>query len=507
MNLKERITKHFTTKEAENYGSLVSNQTAAENNINLWDADPISTNALLGIGKRSQRQRDQIYTKYQYMLGDAIISSAIKLHCTGALGGHETTEDLIFIEIKPEYANDETKKKIVEDMAARLMPIFNQSAFTTAFNSAGYGDAYGRIYSQKNIGVVDVVCDEMVMPPLVQSYEKGGQTVGYVVGGGKNFGEKLTLMQMARAKMPRANYIPQTRAIDKVLRTAIIEDDPTKLPVLPSLVGGSFLDAAEESYDNLTATLTSMVGQRIIDSIDETLFTVNMESMTKDQRTRFTQNVKTIFTKSKEYAEKAVKEGRPRLGRVRHFLPTYNEKQITNITAALNGNRGSQISVEDFMVHAKLLGGTLGIDISMIGFADLLSGGLGDGGFYRVSMQAGEKSRQLRKSLSGFYNHCCDVDLFQKHKIATAPKDRFWNIHFYGGQLALEREKIENKNIAIQTSSIVLQILQQMKDLNAPLDAIEYFLTKEMLYSEKEAKLLAKMVMSASPPENNDGGE
>lgn len=502
--MKQRLIDRFTQKEAATYGSLVAGQAAGES-INLWDADPISTNAIVGVGKRSQRSRDEIYSKYQYMLGDAIIGSSVKLHCTGALGGHETTEQLVFIEIKPEYANDPAKKAIVDDMAARLQPIFNKTAYTTAFNAAGYGDAYGRIYSQPRIGVLDLVCDEMVMPPLVQPYERAGQTVGYVIGGGRSFGERLTLMQIARAKMPRANYIPQTRAIDKVLRTAIKEDDPTKLPILPSLIGGSFLDAAEESYDNMTATLTSMVGQRIIDSIDETMFTVNMESMTKEQRVRFTQNVKTIFAKSKEYAEKAIKEGRPRLGRVRHFLPTYNEKQITNISADLGGSRGTQISVEDFMVHAKLLGGALAIDISMVGFADLLSGGLGDGGFYRVSMQAGEKTRQIRGALAGFYNHVCDVDAFQKHKLSLAPKDRYWNINFYGGQLALQRETIENKSIAIQTSSIVLQIFQQMKDLGAPKATVEHFLTSQMLFDAEEAALLAQMIAAAAP--TNEEGE
>lgn len=503
MSLKKRLTDSFSPKAAA-YGSIESNQQAASQ-INEWDADPISTNALLGIGKRSQRQRDQIYTKWQYMLGDAVISSALKLHCTAALGGHETTQQLVFIEIKPEYKKDAAKVKIVQEMAAHLTPIFNKTAFTVAYNAAGYGDAYSRIYSEKGYGIVDLVCDEMMLPPLVQAYEKGSQTVGFVVGGGTTFNQRLTLMQMARAKMPRANYIPQSRALDKALKMALAEDDVSKLPVLPSLVGGSFLDGAEDAYDNMTATLTSMVGQRIIDSIDETLFAVNMESMTKEQRTRFTANIKTIFAKSKEYAEKAVKEGRPRLGRIRHFLPTYNEKQITNITAQLNGNRGSQISVEDFMVHAKLLGGAMAIDISMIGFADLLSGGLGDGGFYRVSMQAGEKSRQLRGALSEHYNHCCDVHLFQKSKLQIAPKDRFWDIHFYGGQLALEREKTENKNIAIQTASMVVAILQQLKDLGLSDIAINHFLTHEMLFTQEEADIYTTALKESKPVGNEEG--
>lgn len=482
------------------YDSLAAT-IAAATDIDAYDADPVSTTALLGIGKRQQRQRQVIYSKYQLMLGDAVISAAMKLHTTGALGGHETSDELVFIEIKPEYANDAAKVKLVKEMAAQLQPIFNANAYCMGFNAAGYGDSYGRIYSNSREGVIDLVSDEMVMPPLVQPFERAGKTVGFVVSTGIGAsGERLTALQMCRAKMQRTVYVPQTRAIDKAMKLAITEDDPKKLPVLPSLLGGSFLDGAEESYDNMTATLSGMVGQRILDSIDESLFTMNMESMTKEQRKNFSENIKGLFTKSKEYSEQALKEGRPRLGRIRHFLPVFNEKQIANISASLGSNRTATITVDDFMIHAKLLGGALGIDISMIGFADLLSGGLGDGGFYRVSMQAGERSRQLRGGLSGAFNHVCDVHLWTKEKIQVKPVDRFWQINFYGGQSAIKREEADIKGVAIQTASIVLAMLQQAKDMGAPEDAMLHLLEKEMMYDTEAAKMLVKFVTEAKPP-------
>ena len=40
------------------------------------------------------------------------------------------------------------------------------------------------------------------------------------------------------------------------------------------------------------------------------------------------------------------------------------------------------MSIDDIMLHAKLLAGALGVDLSMLGFADTLAGGLGEGGFF-----------------------------------------------------------------------------------------------------------------------------
>ena len=50
------------------------------------------------------------------------------------------------------------------------------------------GDSYARVYGQDKVGVTDLLCDEMVLPPLVQPFEQGSKTVGYV-------GSELLLIQ------------------------------------------------------------------------------------------------------------------------------------------------------------------------------------------------------------------------------------------------------------------------------------------------------------------------
>jgi hypothetical protein len=65
-----------------------------------WTADMeiLSSDALSGDGSAPARSRRDIYAKWSQMLRDPIVGGAIKLHCTAALGGHETSGDVVFIE-------------------------------------------------------------------------------------------------------------------------------------------------------------------------------------------------------------------------------------------------------------------------------------------------------------------------------------------------------------------------------------------------------------------------
>jgi hypothetical protein len=48
-----------------------------------------STQSLLGTGRRAARARKQFYQKWSFMEGDPIVSGALSLIVTSALGGHE----------------------------------------------------------------------------------------------------------------------------------------------------------------------------------------------------------------------------------------------------------------------------------------------------------------------------------------------------------------------------------------------------------------------------------
>ena len=468
-----------------------------------WEyTEAITTTALSGNGVDGARNRQLIYQKYQQMAADPIVSSAIRLHVTAALGGHETSGDVVFIEPTAESKGNTQAEQIVSELTKELAPIFNRIAFQVAYNGCIYGDAYGRIFAKKGAGIVGVGVDEMLLPPLVIPYEQGDKTVVCAVAIGPKLREKLVMDQIARLKMPRLIYTPQPLAIEKAWRAAVLENDPEKLPLMPSLVGGSFLADAEGQYDKFAAALLGLVGQRVLDSIDESIITANVAGMTKEQRQTFMNSIAKVLTTSKKVAEDATKNGKPFLGRIRHLIPVWAEKQLLGMQGVNSGGgtgtgRAGNISVDDVLFHAKLLAGSLGIDLSMLGFADLMSGGLGEGGFFRTSAQSAERARVIRWALTDFFNHLIDVHLIHKTGRTFEPANRPWQVNFYGTISALETERQKTRLDAVNAGILMAQCFQMVKDSGLDEAAMAHLFEREMKLDAEDAKMYAAAIAKA----------
>ena len=487
--------------------NLKAAQEIDQSDTYLYGAGITTVASLLGRGRHEARTRQIIYEKWMRMEGDPIISTAIQLLVTAALGGHETTGDLVFVEERPIAKENKQLQAVVDDVKT-LAPLFNRIAFQMAYTGAIYGDSYARVYSAPKEGVIEVSTTELIRPQLVQPFERGDRTVGYAVTIGKRNFQRLDALQMVRLKMPRTVWIPQYGVLEKSLKMMLEEDDYEKLPLMPSMVGGSLIYAAEEPYDNLCATLLGLVGQRWIDSIDESIVTVNLKDMTKEQQQKTVESIKSMLSRSKEYAENAVKRGFPILEKIRHILPIFDEKQLATITPANGGapGRAGNIAIDDIYFHARLLSGALGVDLSMLGFADQMSGGLGEGGFFRMSAQAAERSRVIRVALEECFNSIVDIHTYQKYGMVFTPSERPWDINFYGSISALEAEKQRTKADAMNAAGLIAQIIGTLKEAGATPEIAERFLQKEMMIDEDEAKLYAKMLESTGGEGGDMGG-
>lgn len=468
-----------------------------------------------GGGSTPARTSQLIYQKWQRMMAAPLVGGSLRQHCTAALGGHETSGDLVFIELKSEFRSDKKIAQLVQELSGHLSPIFNRTAFQMAYNAAGFGDSYSRVYQKRGVGVIDLMCDEMVMPPLVQAYEKGNVTVAYTVGTGASGRVPLTAMQMARLKMPRMIYTPQPMAVEKSYRMMMEEDDISKLPLMPALAGGSFLADAEDQFDRFQLALNSLVGQRVLDSIDETIITTDLSDMNRSARKLFTDGFKRILETSERIAARAIKLGMIPLKRIRHVLPVLNTGKQNIQVQALNGAAGSgqgragSMDVDDVLFHAKLLGGALGTDISQLGFADILSGGLGDGGFFRTSVQSAERSRCIRQGLTDWINSVIDIHLLAKYGRTFSAADRPWVVNFYGSISALESEKTQTQRAAAETAATLADLLTRLRESGLGKDAMANILERVARLDAKDAEMYAADIAKAreSDREAEAGGD
>lgn len=426
------------------------------------------------------------------MSADPVCSSALKILCTSALGGDPQTGQMVYLEKSAAAQTDTKLGKIAEELADDLTEIFNKVAFSTCFTGSAMGDSFARIFTDGKRGVVDLVTDELYLPSLVQAYEVGGRTVGYGIYSGQHFFDKLDVTQLARFKMPRTQWIPQPPVVQKSMRAAITQDDQSQQPIMPSMAGGSLLYAAEPAWENLVTSLAGIVGQRISDSLDEAYLTVNMESMTAEQQKRSAESIVAMLTKSKTLIDNAIANGSPILGRVRHVLPVNGEKQITNITP-MGSSRSATITIEDVMLYARMTAGALGVDLSLLGFADQMSAVFGDGGISRSSAQIAETSRIIRTSAHDFYRSILDVHTSLKYGVIFPANQCPVKINFYSSISAFDAEQSKTKADNMNSGMLLIQAMQMAKDLGWDENQLKMFLTKQMMLDEEEAGLYAKM--------------
>jgi hypothetical protein len=451
--------------------------------------------ALLG-ANGGVRNRNQIYQTWIDMGRDAICSSALKLLTTTAMGGHETSGDIVFIEKKPEIQTNKKLCALVEEISRDLAPILNQHIYAVAYTGANFGDSYARIYANAR-GVIHLNIDEMIHPSLVQPYERGGKTVGYAVYVGERNFERMNVSQLARLKMPRIQWVPQYGIVEKSLRSALTEDDIDNLQIMPSMAGGSLLYPAEASYHNLNNTLLGLVAQRMNVSLDHRIVGLQMKDMTKKQQDDFGQSVVDMFTKVKATVAEAIKTGRPISESIISVLPMWNEKQLVNLS---QGNTATQsITIEDVMVHARLTASALGTDLSNLGFSDQVNGWGGDAGLSRSSSQSAENSRIIRMAATEFCNDVIDIHTLKRYGVVFSPAERPWSVNFYGSIAALEAEKQKANADKMNAGLTVVQAMQMFKEMGATSDMMESFLSKNMMLEEEQCKLFSKIVDIKAP--------
>lgn len=496
--------KRFRTKAAAAPSSSLVKEITQSQDI-AYGLAGTSIATMLGANGRPMRERSAAYMKLGQMEADAICATSLGLLVTAATGGHETSGQIVFIEPKSSIKGDKKLENIVAELDGELTGIFNENVTSAAYVGAWGGDAYARVYTRRSKGVVAAHMDENWLPPMVQPYEQAGRTVGYSIYTGSKHWERLTAFQLARLKMIRMQFIPQPSVIEKALRMNVTEDDITKLPLLPSLVGGSLLHAAERPFNDLSATLAGLVGHRLTDSMSEETIGVNLAGMTKDQQTRFMASVTTLFTASRERALEAVRTGNPVMEKIKHFLPIFNEKQLVSFGGPAN-NRTQPLSIEDALLHARLLAGALGVDLSMIGFADQMSGGLGEGGFFRTSAHVAERARVIRGALTGFFNHIIDIHTYSKYGFVFEEKDRPYVINFYGSISALEAEAQRTRADAMNTGVMLAQTLDMLKNMGCTKEIAEEYLAKTMRVDMDQAKLLAQLMETKRPGDGEGGG-
>lgn len=461
-----------------------------------------------------RRHRKEIYTQWQRMSTDPSLAEALSLHVSAALGGHEARGDVVFmvpserVRGEGKYAKEVRRK--VERRQKILEPLINKIIFKVCRDAVVYGDAYVRPYGQKGVGLIDVVCNEYTFPPLIQSFEQGGRTIGYHAFESKDWERvvtKLTRVQMLRLKMPRMTHVPQIDTVQGLIRARILHaDNQADLPIVPSPVGGSFLFEAEEPWQNVHLTLAGLNSQQIADAVRQMFLSVDMSGMPPEQQKKYKAGLKSIITKHEAHVKDALMGGEAIWQTQWHVLPSWGEKQVLNPLGDIAGQRTAPINTEYLMTNIRRMMGAVGSDPSMVGWADMLAGGLGDGAAFHTSAQIMRRSIMIRQCVSQMLNELVDLDWGYAYDEVFDPNDRPWSFEFYSDQSAAASEMLTNKQTRFNSLALAAQAIMTVKELGLDKES------NQMLFEdiggmdvEKAEKLAASL--DKVPVQDDQGGD
>lgn len=420
--------------------------------------------------------RSARYAVLRLMAKDPTIDSAIKMHIANALSARTDSGESVFISPAEGAGQD----KIVDDLRATLMPFIKKDLNEWARKAAVYGSCFARVYGAQGIGIQNIRCDYYTHPRFIQKFEKGGRLAGYTTTyqGTNQANQRLRLMppwSFVGFEIPEwwdcediepinVGGIPVDLAMEDAAIEGLVESQE---------YGTSLIATAYGPWMDLLDAICSLKMSRRNAARLERMVGVNTGKLDPERAAHYLDMVaERISNATADVERQSWLRGNVQTV-VNHYVPIFGEKGGLQIDAVqgtpdING-------LEDVMFHIKRLGSAIGVDPALLGFGDLLSGGLGDGGFFRVSVMAATKANLLRQALKTGIQKLCELHVAYKFGKVFLPGNCPWTIQFNSVSSAIEREEQEALESRTNALSGLVGILATIDQDFQTLDKRELF--------------------------------
>lgn len=403
-----------------------------------------------------------LYDALNMMAKDPMIDSAIKMHIAHALSAKTDTNEIIFIE----SATDE-KDPIVEDLRNSLQGILNQNLNEWAFMAAKYGVAYIRPYGEHGKGITHIRHDYYTHPSFIREYERAGLLCGFTSKHQQAAKKGMICLmdpwKLVTFKIPQK----QTSTLVEPIRMKHAEFDLDRddylneEPIETQHYGTSLISTAFDPWSDLQDAILALKSARQNAGKKDRFVTVNTGQETPQKAAKYFNTIANIIKrKSENSTKRAISKGY--YNTVDNIImPVWSSGsgrvEIQTETSDVNIS-----SIEDVNFHVNRLASALGVDKSLLGFTDELSGGLGDGGFFRVSVTAAIKANLIRRAMLNGIQRLCEIHVAYKWGKVFPESDKPWRIVFNSLSTAMEQEESQARESRVNFATAVVALMQQL---------------------------------------------
>ncbi len=417
-----------------------------------------------GIIDAPQLPLDRIerYTLFEEMARDPTLSEGLAIHLTHALSVSKRTG--LCFEIQPNEKDESIAKELMDDIGYRLNKLVPSVAHTMCI----YGVNYVRPHLKDSVGITHFETGYYTLPKFVREYERAGELAGFCCDHLLDNGQISTKLKEPWALIPMKipYWSPDSRLIPVVVGGEVVDlsiPPEERRPQETQNYGTSIFHNTYAPYCEFKEGARCLRGARQISGNIERLIGLNTEALDPVQAASYIKGVAGSM-------KKAVANAKDELRR-RGLFPTVFNRFIPIMGGGKGGmtvdtqvNNADIQHIEDVMLSVRRMASSIGLDISMLGWADMMSGGLGEGGFLRTSLQAGMRAQWIRFAVQDFIERAIEIHMAAKHSKVFTDAYRPYKIVFNSLNSALQEEESAERQSRAEFASVVVTVLDTIQN-------------------------------------------
>jgi len=401
------------------------------------------------------------YKIFRVMADDPTIDSALKMHISHALSAKSDTGEIVSIE-----STSDKDDPVTIDLRNTFKDTINKNVQFWAYNAALNGVWFARVYGESRKGVELVRSDYYSHPQFIRAYEQAGQVAGYTAAHQnpmQNAGY-IALMEpwkfvAFRIPIWKAESEFEPPRLDGSIFDISNDDYRSESIIESQNYGTSLIETAFAPWMDLQEAILSLNMSRKNAARLERLIGVNTGKLSPQRASQYLNTVSgQILKVNQANAKQSLRRGYVQTV-INHLIPIFGDGKGRLDIATMEGNPNLD-GLGDIDFHVKRLGSALGVDPSLLGFGEMLSGGLGDGGFFRISVLAAIKANMLRRAVQSGLESLFDIHVAYKFGKVFLPGEKPWRIVFNSVSSALEREERENLEGRVTFATMMGQLIQ-----------------------------------------------
>ncbi|MBU2648753.1 hypothetical protein KKI24_28860 [bacterium] len=393
--------------------------------------------------KRLPDDRLLQYAEYDLMEEDPLCGQALQIHVSNSLTYDEEAGYTVQVEGKTDE-ND----PIVTDLKNTFYEWQQENSKKILTNVAKYGCwGFRPYFNSKGIDLKKSMVGPECHPASFKIFEVLGEYAGVWSHGFQDPRKNPTLLEAWQFVVFRApghkmktGFKPyRINPNDPNYVFDILDDNPPPTLSESCDYGRSLFQKAYTPWKMVEESLLALLIARLKSAQRETLISYPVSNQDPLEAAQMVRTL-TEMLQARDDAEnqRSIKEGLVQVAR-KLILPYDGNGKGQIAYSQAEGNINIE-GIQDVMTYIKILCGTLGVDPALMGFSDLMAGGLGEGGWLRTSILSTAFGIMLRQALRNGFERLYDIHVKLRWGKIYTPQQKPWRTKFHSVSDAKQRE-------------------------------------------------------------------